>query len=132
MALPVYRKQGIMYADLPRIETADLQAQAESFSTINKRLDQLMAFADEQGTKQAKEAAIKYATQNPVTEQQIQQAKDNEVQPVTGYNDGYNYPNRPRYPPVISPPVHPGYPAIPGGPGVPVQLPAAPIMSPRR
>jgi hypothetical protein len=78
MALPVYRKQGIMYADLPRIETADLQAQAESFSTINKRLDQLMGFIDEQGTKQAKEAAIKYATENPVTEQQIQQAKDNE------------------------------------------------------
>lgn len=74
MALPVYRKQGIMYADLPRIETADLKAQAETFSTINKRLDQLSSFIDREGTKQAKEQAMQYAAQNPVTQEQINEA----------------------------------------------------------
>jgi len=74
MALPVYRRQGIMYADLPRVETADLQAQAESFSTINKRLDQLMGFVESKGTAAAKEQAMAYAAQNPVTEQQIAEA----------------------------------------------------------
>ena len=74
MALPVYRRQGIMYADLPRVETADLQAQAESFSTINKRLDQLMGFVERKGTAAAKEQAMQYAAQNPVTEQQIAEA----------------------------------------------------------
>ena len=61
-----------------------------------------------------------------------QQEKDNEVQPITGYNDNYNYPNRPVYPPVVRPPVRPEHPINPGGPGRPVQLPAAPIRSPGR
>ena len=77
MALPVYRRQGIMYADLPRVETADLQAQAESFSTINKRLDQLMGFVESKGTAAAKEQAMAYAAQNPVSQAQIAEAKSN-------------------------------------------------------
>lgn len=74
MALPVYRKQGIMYADLPRIETANLKESAASFDTINRRLDQLSSFIDREGTKQAKEQAMQYAAQNPVTQEQINEA----------------------------------------------------------
>ena len=61
-----------------------------------------------------------------------QQAKENEVQPVTEYNDGHAYPNRPIYPPVIRPPVHPELPILPGSPGRPVQLPAGPVLGPGR
>jgi hypothetical protein len=69
------------------------------------------------------------AQQRKDDQQQLQQqAKENEVQPVTDYNDGYRYPNRPLYPPVINPPVKPGLPVLPDGPGRPVQLPAAPAM----
>lgn len=78
MALPVYQKRGIMYANLPNVETADLKQAAAGFQTIDKRLDQLMGFIEEEGTKQAKEAAVKYAVENPVTEQQIKDAQNNE------------------------------------------------------
>ena len=64
--------------------------------------------------------------------QSQQQAKDTEVQPVTDYNNGYSYPNRPLYPPVITPPMRPEHPIAPDGPGRPAQLPAAPIMAPGR
>lgn len=74
MALPVYRRQGIMYADLPRVETANLKESARSFETINRRLDQLSSFVSKKGTEYAQEQAMQYAAQNPVTEQQIAEA----------------------------------------------------------
>lgn len=75
MALPVYQRRGIMYADLPRVETANLKEGAKAFETINRRLDQLSSFIEREGTTYAKEQAIKYAAQNPVTQQQIAEAK---------------------------------------------------------
>jgi hypothetical protein len=74
MALPVYRQRGIMYADLPRVETASLKEGARGFETINRRLDQLSSFVEREGTKQAKEQALAYAAQNPVTQEQIDEA----------------------------------------------------------
>jgi len=74
MALPVYQRRGIMYADLPRVETANLKEGARTFETIDRKLDQLSAFVEREGTAQAKEAAFKYAAQNPVTQEQIDQA----------------------------------------------------------
>ena len=63
--------------------------------------------------------------------QSQQQANESEVQPVTGYNNGYSYPNRPLYPPAIRPPGQPERPVLPDSPGRPVQLPAAPVLAPR-
>jgi|DEB0MinimDraft_6_1074348.scaffolds.fasta_scaffold00067_49 hypothetical protein len=74
MALPVYQRRGIMYADLPRVETANLQESARSFETINRRLDQLQSFIKKEGTEYAQEQAMQYAAQNPVTEAQIAEA----------------------------------------------------------
>ena len=74
MALPVYQRRGIMYADLPRVETANLKESAAGFETINRRLDQLSSFISKKGTEYAKEQALQYAAQNPVTEQQIAEA----------------------------------------------------------
>ena len=74
MALPVYKKRGIMYADLPRVETANLREGAKGFETINRRLDELQSFIKKEGTEYAKEKAMQYAAQNPVTEEQIAEA----------------------------------------------------------
>jgi hypothetical protein len=74
MALPVYRKRGIMYADLPRVETASLKEGAKTFETINRRLDQLQTFIKKEGTEYAQEQAMAYAAQNPVTQEQINEA----------------------------------------------------------
>lgn len=74
MPLPVYQTRGIMYADLPRVETANLKESARSFETINRRLDQLSSFVSKKGTEYAQEQAMQYAAQNPVTEDQIAEA----------------------------------------------------------
>jgi hypothetical protein len=74
MALPVYQKRGIMYADLPRVETANLKEASAGFESMNRRLDQLSSFISKKGAEQAQAAAMKYAAENPVTEEQIQEA----------------------------------------------------------
>ena len=74
MALPVYQRRGIMYADLPRVETASLKEGARAFESIDRKLDQLSSFIQREGTAQAKEQALAYAAQNPVTQDQIDEA----------------------------------------------------------
>lgn len=74
MALPVYQRRGIMYADLPRVETASLKEGARAFETINRKLDQLSSFIEREGTEYAQEQAMQYAAQNPVTQEQINEA----------------------------------------------------------
>lgn len=74
MALPVYQRRGIMYADLPRVETASLKEGARGFESIDRKLDQLSAFIQREGTVAAKEQALAYAAQNPVTQEQIDEA----------------------------------------------------------
>jgi hypothetical protein len=63
-----------MYADLPRVETANIREGAKSFETINRRLDQLSSFIEREGAEAAKEQAMAYAAQNPVTQEQINEA----------------------------------------------------------
>ena len=74
MALPVYQRRGIMYADLPRVETASLKEGARAFETINRKLDQLSSFIEREGTEYAQEQAMQYAAQNPVTQEQNNEA----------------------------------------------------------
>lgn len=80
MALPVYQRRGIMYADLPRVETANLKESAAGFETINRRLDQLSSFISKKGTEYAQEQALQYAAQNPVTQQQINDAMSKQAE----------------------------------------------------
>ena len=74
MALPVYQRRGIMYADLPRVETAGLKEGARTFDTINRKLDQVSAFIVREGAEASKQRALEYAAQNPVTQEQIDEA----------------------------------------------------------
>jgi cell pole-organizing protein PopZ len=104
----------------PGPSEAQLQESAERVKRIEAQANDLGA-ANAERTQQRQQA-----------QQGQQQAKENEVQPVTDYNNGYSYPNRPLYPPVIKPPMRPEHPIAPDGPGRPAQLPAAPIMAPGR
>ena len=103
----------------PGPSAAQQRESAERVKRIESQANDLGA-ANAERAQQRKEA------------QAQQQVKENEVQPITGYNDGHNYPNRPLYPPEIRPPVRPVHPIAPGGPGRPVQLPAAPMLAPGR
>lgn len=81
MPLPRYNPQGIMYADLPRVSTANLEAGAEMYTSVNRRLDQLMGIINKEGTAYAKKEAIKFASENPVTQEQID-AANNDLGPI--------------------------------------------------
>ena len=95
------------------------------------RVKRIESLANDLGSANAERAQQRKDAQA----QAQQRTHENEVQPVVDYNNGFSYPNRPLYPPVIRPPVRPVHPVAPGGPnrpGRPVQLPAAPILAPGR
>jgi len=74
--LPTYNRAGIGYADLPRIETADIEVQAKSWGGISDKLDRLASFAFKKAETQAELQAKRFAAQNPVTQEQIEAAKN--------------------------------------------------------
>ena len=136
VAQPLYKsvnEQGeVTFSDSPlpnAVEVEEIEVQAGPSEAQQResaeRLKRIESQANDLGSANADRAQQRKDAQ----QQAQQQAKDNEVQPIKGYNDGYNYPSRELYPPGIRPPVRPEHPINPGGPGRPVQLPAAPIRS---
>ena len=139
VAQPLYKsvnEQGeVTFSDRPptnAVEVQEVQVQpgpseAQQLESI-ERAKRIESQASDLGAANAERAQQRKDAQ---LQSQQQQAKETEVRPVTDYNDGYRYPNRPLYPPVISPPIRPEQPILPDRPGRPVQLPAAPVIAPR-
>jgi hypothetical protein len=138
IAQPLYKSvnaQGeVTFSDSPppnAVEVQEVQVQPGPSEAQQQesaeRVKRMQSQANDLGAANAERTR-----QRQQAQQGQQQAKENEVQPVTDYNNGYSYPNRPLYPPVIKPPMRPEHPIAPGGPGRPAQLPAAPIVSPGR
>ena len=138
-AQPLYKsvnEQGeVTFSDSPQPNAVEVQevqlppgpTEAQQQESL-ERAQRIESQASDLGAANAERAR-----QRKDDQQQLQQqAKEENVQPITGYNDGYRYPNRPQYPPVMRPPIKPELPIPPGGPGRPVQLPAAPVMAPGR
>ena len=126
----------VTFSDSPppnAVEVQEIQVQPGPSEARQResaaRVKRIESLANDLGTANAERA------QQRKDAQAQQRTNENTVQPVVDYNNGYSYPNRPVYPPVIRPPVHPVHPIAPGGPdgpGLPVQLPAAPILAPGR
>lgn len=72
--LPRYQNMGVQYADLPRISTAPQQAVAQGLSQLNQNLDRMFAYAEDAATSQAKKEAMKYAVENPLTKDVVDNA----------------------------------------------------------
>ena len=138
VAQPLYKsvnEQGeVTFSDSPSpsaVEVQEIQLQpgpseAQQQESI-ERAKRIESQASDLGAANAERAQQRKDAQL----QSQQQARETEVRPVTDYNDGYSYPNRPLYPPVIRPPIQPERPILPDRPGRPVQLPAAPVVAPR-
>ncbi len=138
VAQPLYKsvnEQGeVTFSDSPppsAVEVQEVQLQpgpsaAQQQESI-ERAQRIESQASDLGAANAERAQQRKDAQL----QSQQQAKEPEVQPVTGYNDGYSYPNRPLYPPGNRPPIRPEQPILPNRPGRPVPLPATPIVAPR-
>jgi hypothetical protein len=65
---------GIQYADLPRISTAGVDAGAKSMDVLGQSLDRMFEFAYKRKATEAEEKAKKYAIENPLTKQQVDDA----------------------------------------------------------
>ena len=72
--IPRYQNLGVQYADLPRISTAAQQAQAEGFTSLGRSLDRMTAFFEEKAVTEAKRQGMKYAAENPLTQEQVNAA----------------------------------------------------------
>jgi hypothetical protein len=65
---------GIQYADLPRISTAGVDVGAKSMDVLGQSLDRMFEFAYKRKATEAEEKAKKYAIENPLTKQQVDDA----------------------------------------------------------
>lgn len=75
--LPRYQMMGVQVADLPRMSTAPQQAAAQGFDMLSRNLDRMFSYAEEAAVTEAKRQAIKYAVDNPPTEEQLKTAISN-------------------------------------------------------
>jgi hypothetical protein len=112
-------------AEIEEIEVQPGPTEAQRRESA-ERAKQIESLANDLGDSNAQ----REQQRNEARQQAQKQAQENEVQPVTGYNDGRGYPNRPIYPPVARPPLQPELPILPEAPGRPVQLPAGPVLGP--
>jgi len=77
--LPRYRRMGIQYADLPRIgelTTTGYDVAARGAGSLASKLDQLQEYFYRKSVQETEESARRYAAQNPVTQEQIDAAKN--------------------------------------------------------
>jgi len=74
--LPTYNRAGIQYADLPRLVTEDIEMGAKSWGSISEKLDRLSSFAFKKAESQSIAQAKRFAAENPVTQEQIEAAKN--------------------------------------------------------
>jgi len=118
IAQPLYKSvndQGeVTFSDSPlpnAVEVQEIQVQPGPSEARQQeaaeRIKRMESQANELGAANAERAQQRQQAQQQAGEKQ---ASETEVQPVTDYNNGYRYPNRPLYPPVIKPPVRPGIP----------------------
>lgn len=72
--LPRYQQMGIQYADLPRISTAGIEAGVRATDVLGQGLDRMIQFAYQRQATEAERKAKEYAIQNPLSQEQIQDA----------------------------------------------------------
>lgn len=73
---PRYQKSGIMYADIPRLEYANVSEEIKQARLLNANLDRISEFAYKGAIEKAKEEGMQYAIDNPITVEQAMRAVD--------------------------------------------------------
>lgn len=72
--LPRYQATRIALAPAPELELAPLRESQRMQETLSRRLDQLQSYVTSRAEKEAQAAALKYAAENPVTQEQVNEA----------------------------------------------------------
>ncbi len=80
-SLPRYENMGVQFADLPRVSTASQevgmqqqQVRVQQFDQIGRALDRMTAYFQDVAVTQAEKEARKYAIENPLTKEDIDNA----------------------------------------------------------
>lgn len=79
--LPKYQQTGRVFADLPQFDFANVREAFKSSQSMAAGLDRLSDFASKVSVSEAKKAAGKYALDNPLTLQQVQEASKSGITP---------------------------------------------------
>lgn len=72
--IPRYQNLGVQYADLPRVSTAAQEARVRGFDQLGRSLDRMTSYFQTQAETKAKKEALKYAAENPLTQEQVDTA----------------------------------------------------------
>jgi hypothetical protein len=79
---PRYQRSNLVYADMPTLQPVDLQEQLNANRRIGAALDTMTSITTDIGKKYAIEEAAKYSLDNPITQEQLIEAKNNNSNPI--------------------------------------------------
>jgi hypothetical protein len=86
--LPKYQRTQVLTEMAPAAEPANLTAGVKTFNVMNKALDQLSQYALEGAERYARESAIEFNLDNPVTTEQYKEAVQTGKDPVKQFRTG--------------------------------------------
>ena len=69
--LPRYQQRGVIPSDLPQISLEPQRAAMAGASALEQALNRMTSYFEGQAVTEAKDAAMKYAAENPLTEDQV-------------------------------------------------------------
>lgn len=72
--LPKYQPTGMLLADIPRVDFANLKENLRATQSLEQSLSRISEFAFKQAGEQAKREGAQYAIENPLTAEQVQRA----------------------------------------------------------
>lgn len=86
--LPKYKSTGRTFGDMPQLTTAPFQEAMRSSQRVQQFLTKAQEYAQAEAIEYATDEAIDYAIRNPITKEQIDQARNTGGNPVTEYLTG--------------------------------------------
>lgn len=89
--LPKYQSSGVMFADVPSLDFANVREAFKSSQTMANSLDRLSEFAGKKALEQRAKEAEQYTVNNPPTPEQLAKAKEGTFDPAELVPQGGGY-----------------------------------------
>ena len=83
-----YQRSGIMYAEFPTLQYANIQEEIKQARSLNASLDRISEFAYKGAAKKAEEAGMQYGIQNAPTLKQVMESIKNKEKPSDLFQPG--------------------------------------------
>ena len=83
-----FQRSGIMYAEFPTLQYANIQEEIKQARSLNASLDRISEFAYKGAVKKAEEAGMQYGIQNAPTLKQVMESIKNKEKPSDLFQSG--------------------------------------------